>query len=556
MCEDYRTEFNKPEAFQLRSYLQQNRNWTLINPYPATEGGQGFVDADRDILNNYDEQTLTEVSNDVQGIMNKYLFGNDKFAGLFALLNEAINTAKDEQNKEFCSTAMKNLNVLYNKYSSLGVAKPANLTLAETYYDFSNNTFKSTPPDIITFTTNVNNDMLDSGPLMTSVRSKLVSVITSYKSLRNTFLEFYNENKAPNGSLQAVTKFDEMTKDTTLDGSDDTNIGRLTAQQPLSESNVEGIFNFYMGRSAKFQELVDFVQNYFTDPDGAIQTYQNKYDTLFAKPSLEYRGQRQLVASAPFAFGAPTAASDRALATAPSPDLTQLVTTYNQRYDYIRATNVRNAIAQAIADYWNMLSMVPVDIQMAETATNTYTNSLNYINIENTSAPNYPFTQLFMDMERMSGEYDRKLSEYRQAKIRLAELFGQKYKDAVKKFMTIYGKWDAFVTSQYGNSTIPQLATNEIKWLARHTTESSIEVVAAELQDSTKSFNVSNQSSIQADDMYSRMNEFVKQAELYFLTDHYKSCLNTQVGEQSVRVQNKQGVLPNLFGGTSRWAFF
>jgi hypothetical protein len=133
----------------------------------------------------------------------------------------------------------------------------------------------------------------------------------------------------------------------------------------------------------------------------------------------------------------------------------------------------------------------------------------------------------------------------------------KKYQDDVTKFVSVYDKWRSFYDGNVGVFTIPKLHTDEIEGLYAYilSTNSNIVTVAEKLRDSTQSFTIRGQS-ISSDDMYKRMNDFIEKAELYFLTDQYKTCLNTQIGEQTVRVQNNQGVLPNLFGGTSRWSFF
>jgi hypothetical protein len=572
VCRDYKqlwTDQIGPNGL-FAFHVANRTNWSpnsLFNPFLATTNGIGFADSHIATLEGYASKTplptlsLT-TSSEVKDIMDSYLFSINGIAGYFSLLNDEITTAELEKNKFTCKNAIIALNGVYTTYQSLGIDMPTSLTNALKSYTVSSSTFVK---DISNATLiKLENDLSGStAGLLISVRTKLAQVIRSYQSLRNSFLEFYDENKT---TLGQIAYFDTMVQNKgSLDGIDNGHVTKLentkTETVPMSNDEIKVIYDVYLtiesGQTkSPFQRLVDFVQDYFTNPTGAIQSYQGSYDTLFANPSFTYKAKgRQLVAAAPYAFGAPTLQRDLALARAPSPDLLNLVKSYNDRYDYIRDTTARNNVAKAIADYWTLLATVPSDIQMAEIFKERYTNSTKYINLEDTSSPNYPFTSMFMGLK--SADYINALKTYRDAKLELLAFVSKKYQDDVTKFVSVYDKWRSFYDGNVGVFTIPKLHTDEIEGLYAYilSTNSNIVTVAEKLRDSTQSFTIRGQS-ISSDDMYKRMNDFIEKAELYFLTDQYKTCLNTQIGEQTVRVQNNQGVLPNLFGGTSRWSFF
>jgi hypothetical protein len=385
-----------------------------------------------------------------------------------------------------------------------------------------------------------------------AVISKLKEVIESYKSLRNSFITFYNENP-------------DLPRDVDIDSSDPEQLDKddddaiLYLSGTTTTDGVKTRYDYYLKASAnpegngksRFQQLIDLVQLYFTKDTGAIQQYTNTYNSLFTT-TLEYGTQRgQLAVAAPFAYSAPTAARDKAV-TKTSEELEKLVTTYNTRYDYLRPTQARLLVAQKITEYWNLLAQLPNDIQSAEIQLDIYKQSKNYIDLSNPSAPNYPFTQVFMNLESVPGAYGQKVIDFQNAHSRLLESLAQKYYNAVLDFVDNY---DTYLSL---TPMLPQIRNeSEVGWLYSYIKgkgAGGVEFVSGELRDNSKRYTVPSGQSVSSETMFSYVLEFNNQMELYKLTDEYKKCLNNKIGSKG-SFEKSEGAIKKLFG-TSKWAFF
>jgi hypothetical protein len=252
--------------------------------------------------------------------------------------------------------------------------------------------------------------------------------------LRGNFLDFYIENKDRIGQNEF---FETLLANREKLFEDDKKEKIAVNNATLSDRiTVYSIYAFYLaprpGLPSRYQELVQYVQAYFSGDTGAIAKYEGSYTSLFSNSDF------QIAVAAPQTYAPGAKAQDIGLVSGPTTatSLKNIITRYDERYDYIRSTEARKAAAQSILNYWTtILSLGTESTKAQEMAKPIYSRSLSYIDTANTRSPTYPFTNEFLkesvNYREVKQTYDDAVSEFTKA------LEGQ-YRVEITEFINLW----------------------------------------------------------------------------------------------------------------------